>query len=489
MPGDPGWGRRGEARQRAAARRGPRLIGTAVVLLILVSTASFGYDRRSADLSRGWVALPDGRTAILDPSGFPGPASLVILGRSSVSVRPLPPVLRRSTSIEPARRAEGLRLSRRGWVLMRLGRLGHDTSGGQITEVSPSGELLGSYPLLQWRNASVVGITDDGVGVFRKGSTLYTLGRQSEGVPFLGLSRLGVNHGLTNLAGMALAPDGRLAVLVGRGSGSAGYRLFLRHRDGSPDRDFAVPRGDLFDTPAADHRRAPRPAVGFDGSDVIVAGDAGLLRFHRGQAQAHVKVSRPASGRLHLAPTLVALHGQRWVIGRDPSWILDASGHLHQLGFGPCPSDRAVRSRCPAMFGDHRIPRPDRVLPPAAVGILGLVLIALAWAGRVGRTEAAGGRLGLTTAASGVTTAWLAASLSWGSMHGSAPLVLLLAMIGAILGPAFPKRGREEWAGAEAPSARHYEPWVSDRIAGRSPSARARLEVIPIPSRPIPSRT
>ena len=72
MRGDPAVGDRGNRRGRAAARPGPRLAGAGMMLFALGATALLGFDQRRINLERGWTALPDGRVAIVESSGYPG---------------------------------------------------------------------------------------------------------------------------------------------------------------------------------------------------------------------------------------------------------------------------------------------------------------------------------------------------------------------------------------------------------------------------------
>ena len=137
-------------------------------------------------------------------------------------------------------------MSANGWMLIRLGRLGKDIGGGQITKISPTGDLVATAPALRWRDAAIVGITDDGRGVYRMGTELFLLGSIGEGVPLLRLDQLGVTSDLSNLADVALAADGRLAVLVGNGREPDSYRLFVRSPDGAGDGFIPIARSALF---------------------------------------------------------------------------------------------------------------------------------------------------------------------------------------------------------------------------------------------------
>lgn len=484
MVDDPGPGGRDSGHRAVPDRRAARLVGAGVVLVALAATAAFGYDRRRTDLGAGWLALADGRTVTVDSAGSPGPVSLVVSDRSATSSRPLPPVLASSTSVMAARGPGGLTMSSNGWVLIRLGRL-HDTAGGQITRISPNGELLESFPLLQWRDAAVVGITERGRAVFRKDAELYELGALGAGVPVLALRELGVAKDLSNLVDVAVAPDGALAVLVGPGR-PYGYQLFLRRPDGGPRWAVSMGRSQLFRPRSPAGAPQAHPVLGFAGHDVLVAGEDSLLRFRAGRLRDRVDVVPADRGRLHLAPSSVtSLRDGRWAIGRQPISTLDRSGHVRRVGSGPCLPGGSVRRSCPAMLGGHLIPRPNRVLRPAAAAALGALLVALAWAGRAGRTEAPRIRLVTTVAATALVTAWLAASLVWGDMQGSTPLVLLTAALAAIVAPGFPAPEPEPCldVAVTGPAVRRYEPWVSDRIGGRATTgAGRRLEVIPIPT-------
>lgn len=489
MLDDPDQGDRDSARRSVPDRRSARLWGVGVILVALALTAAFGYDRRRTDLGRAWLALADGRTASVDTAGFPGPVSLVVTGRSATSTRPFPPVLASSTSITAARGPDGLAMSSNGWILIRLGRL-HDSNGGQITMVSPTGQLLATYPLLRWRDAAVVGISESGRGVFRKHRDLSTLGPMGEGVPLLSLEDLGVVRDVSNLVDVAVAPDGRLGVLVGPRVAGEGYRLFLRRADGSPDADVAIDEADLTRSRRpAEAVTQTRLALGFAGDDVVIAGPRRLLRLRAGGSRARIEVVATDRTRLHVvASSVTARPNGGWAIGRHPIAALDPSGHVHHLGFGPCPAQRSVRRSCAAVVAGHVVPRPDQVLPPASTAVLGALLVALAWAGRTGRDEAARARAALTFGAAILVTAWLTVSLAWGDMRGSAPLVMLTATIAAILAPGFPAAEPEPYLGIDLTGSATlpYEPWVSDRIGGRSPSTGPgrRLEVIPIAPRP-----
>ena len=371
---------------------------------------------------------------------------------------------------------------------MLLGELGHDTEGGEITQTSPSGSLVASLPLLHWRDAQIIGVNDQGLAVFRLGMAINLLGPEGEAVQMFDLRALGVRRDLVNLADMSLAPDGRLAVLVGDGTSTGGYRLFERQTGGTAGRVVRISRRDLFDSPASSaDRLADRPVVGFAGQDIAVAGQSGLVRLHGGRVDQRVTFSSVDDHRPHLAPsTLVAMTGARWAIGRDPLVVLDASGRLHHPGFGVCPPLPNLRHTCPAVIAGHRLPRPNDILPSAAAVALVAGLLALTWAGRMGRAEAARLRLVATICGVGWVALWLATSLAWGDLHGSAPLLLLGAAVAATLAPAFPRIERP--FGQESPEAvsASFEPWMTDRIAGRTTAARAgkRLEVVPLPSRP-----
>ena len=165
--------------------------------------------------------------------------------------------------------------------------------------------------------------------------------------------------------------------------------------------------------------------------------------------------------------------------------MLDSSGHLHDPGFGPCPQQTVLRTGCPAVIAGHRVPRPADVMPDAAGVAAGAALLALVWAGRMGRPEGARLRLAATILIAGWVTVWLATSLAWGELHGSAPLLLLGGVTLAILAPAFPAPEPRDVEGDIGRTMVSYQPWITDRIAGRTPDARGarHLEVIPLPSR------
>ena len=63
-------------------------------------------------------------------------------------------------------------------MLIRLGQLGRDKDGGQITEISPAGDLVVTVPLLHWRDSALIGVTDFGLAVFRRGAGIYLMGTE-----------------------------------------------------------------------------------------------------------------------------------------------------------------------------------------------------------------------------------------------------------------------------------------------------------------------
>ncbi len=485
----PERGDRGEVPGRAQPRRVRCVAGVGVMLLVLGLAAMLAYDHRRADLSAAWTTVSDGRVASVDSSGFSGPRSVVVVGPSTVTMLPVPPVLRHSTSTGPSRGPGGLALSPSGWVLMRLGELGRDTEGGELTEISPSGSLLVTLPLLHWRDTRIIGITDQGLAVFRTGPLVSLLGPDGEGVPLLDVRRLGVTRDLSNLADVALAADGRLAVLVGDGTAPDGYRLFERHPGGAAHRVVRIAGAQLVDPPAAGgprQRQVARPVVAFAGEDIAVAGNAGVVRLHDGRVQARVRVTSADRPRMPLTPsTLVALSDGRWMVGHHRLVVLDASGHLHHPGYGPCPTEPHLRRACPAVMTGHRLPRPADVLPAPAMGTVGIGLLVLTWAGRLGRTEGTRLRLAATVCGATWVTLWLATCLAWGDLHGSPPLLLLGGAMMAILAPAFPTVERQVRGNSAEVGHRSDQPWVTDRIIGpnRAGGGAKRLEVVPLPSR------
>ena len=496
MPGGPDRGEVGDTTMSVATRRSPRLAAVGVMLLVVGAMALLAYDHRGTDLGVATTALPDGRIAQLRSSGAPGPSSVVLVDRRTEEVRALPPVLAESTSIRAATGPGGLALSPGGWVLLRLAQLGTDTEGGQITEVSPTGDLAASTPVLHWRSSAIIGVTDQGLAVLRSGRSVQFLGSDGQGVQLLDLAHLGVAADLANLAGMALASDGRIAVLVGGGAGSGGYRLFERLAGGAPGHSTVIPRADLVRTSTgagAGDALVPRPAVAFAGGDVVAVGDAGLVRVRHGRTVAHVRIGPgPGTDALRAPSTLVSLPGDRWLVGRHRLEVLDGSGRLRPPGFGPCPAEPDIRTGCPAVLAGHRLPHPGDILPRPGVGAVAVLLLGLAWAGRMGRPEARRLRLALTAGAAALVTAWLLVGLAWGELEGSAPLLLFAGTALAVLAPAFPAPPAPLAGDVRAPG-RSDQPWVSDRVVGRvggvgrvgrvgSTGEARRLEVVPLPS-------
>ncbi|MDQ6696677.1 MAG: hypothetical protein M3Z46_04375, partial [Actinomycetota bacterium] len=429
-----------------------------------------------------------------EASGTTGPTSLVLVGHSSVTLRPLPPVLSSSTAMGPARSADGLAISPDGWLMLRLGQLGRDTQGGQLIEISPTGDTFVTLPLLRWRDAAIVGVTDQGFGVFRTGTLLQFLGASGYAVTMLDLRHIGVRGDLSNLADVALAPDGRIAVLVGDATRHSGFRVLLRLPGGAADRTVSIRRDDIvrddneLRSEGGGRRTTPRPTLAFDGRDIIVAGDAGLMRLHDGRVQS--RVSRPptgtSGGSSRDPATLVAIPGGRWMIGVHHLVVLDRSGQMHGPGFGPCPADSSIRPQCPAVIGSQRLPHPSDVLPGGGGAAIGTLLLGLTWAGRKGRREYARLRLAVTIGAAAWVTAWFLASLAWGELHGSAPLLLLGGVALAVLGPAFPAPESQVIdidPIASRPS-RPYQPRVPDAGGGEESRSARRLEVVALPSRP-----
>jgi hypothetical protein len=116
-----------------------------------------------------------------------------------------------------------------------------------------------------------------------------------------------------------------------------------------------------------------------------------------------------------------------------------------------------------------------------------VLLLGLAWAGRMGRPEAWRLRLALTAGAAALVTAWLLAGLAWGELGGSAPLLLFAGTALAVLAPAFPTPPAAPLADDAQAPAHCYQPWVSDRVVARvgrvgSGGEARRLEVVPLPS-------
>src|SRR6476469_1806406 len=170
--------------------------------------------------------------------------------------------------------------------------------------------------------------------------------------------------------------------------------------------------------------------------------------------------------------SLVAMTDGRLAIGQDHLVLLHASGHVHDPGFGPCPPQPQLRAGCPAVIAGHRIPQPADVLPNGAGVAAGAALVVLAWAGRMGRPEGARLRLAATILIAGWVAVWLATSLAWGELHGSAPLLLLGGVTFAILAPAFPAPEPRDVESDIGRTTISYQPWITDRIAGRTPDAR-----------------
>jgi len=483
MPGGPDRGERGED-TRVLARRGPRLAGVCAMLAVLGAMAVLGYDHRRTDMGVAGIGLSDGRVASIETAGDSGPTSLLVVGHSSATLLPLPPVLAHSTSARPARGPDGFALSTNGWAVLRLGRLGLDTQGGEITEISPTGETFVSVPLLRWRSAAIVGVTDQGLAIFRTGTSLDFIGPDGEQVPLLDLRGLGVRSDVSNLADVAVAPDGRIAVLVGDAVRPGGYRLFQRAPGGTADRTIEIPRAGLVRAPTSEGRGAfARPAVAFAGRDVIVAGDTGLVRVREGHLQDRVPLPAASTARSPRGPLTVAgIPGDRWMLGFDRLVVLDRSGQVHHLGFGPCPADPAIRTQCPAVLFGHRLPSPSDVLPEAGAAAIGAVLLGLAWAGRMRRRECVRLRLAITIVATTWVTGWLLVSLGWSELHGAAPLIQLSGAALAILTPAFPGPLHRELGDAPGRPDRSYQPWVPDVRRTQSATGPRRLEVVPLPS-------
>jgi len=454
------------------------------MVAVLGAMAVLGYDHRQTDMGAARTGLPDGRVASIETAGDPGPRSLLLVGHSGATLLPLPPVLAHSTSVRPARGPDGFALSTNGWAVLRLGRLGLDTKGGQITEISPTGETFVSVPLLRWRRAAIVGVTDLGLAVFRTGTSLDFIGPDGEPVPLLDLRGLGVRRDVSNLADVAVAPDGRIAVLVGDAARPGGYRLFQRAPGGAADRTIEIPRTSLVRAPEVGARGpVPLLTVAFAGRDIIVAGDTGLVRVRDGRLHDRVPLPAASTARSPRGPLTVAgIPGDRWMLGFDRLVVLDRSGHVHHPGFGPCPADPAIRSQCPAVLFGHRLPSPSEVLPQAGGVAIGAVLLGLAWAGRMRRRECLRLRLVVTIVATSWVTGWLVVSVGWSELHGAAPLFLLGGAALAILTPAFPAPLNRELGDAPGRPGRSHQPWVPDSGRTRSATGPRRLEVVPLPS-------